>query len=87
MANTKLTPASDLETKSFEFQGETYEVKKKFKMMKFFRKLNENPVEALSLALTEESLERLEELELDMDDFKALIESLSQALAGTNSGN
>lgn len=83
----KAVPANDLETKTFEFQGETYEIKKKFKMMKFFRRLSENPVEALSLALTEESLERLEELELDMDDFKTLIEALSQGLAGTNSGN
>jgi hypothetical protein len=87
MANQRSVPAQDLETKSFEFQGETYDVKKKFKMMKFFRLINQNPVDALSLALTEESLERLEELDLDMDDFKVLIENLSQALAGTTSGN
>lgn len=83
----RAVPANDLETKSFEFQGETYEVKKKFKMMKFFRLINQNPVDALSLALTNESLERLEDLDIDMEDFKVLIENLSQALAGTNSGN
>lgn len=87
MANQRSVPAQDLETKSFEFQGETYDVKKKFKMMKFFRKINENPVDALSLALTDESLERLEELELDMEDLKVLLEALAQTLAGTNSGN
>lgn len=87
MANQRSVPAQDLETKSFEFQGETYDVKKKFKMMKFFRKINENPVDALSLALTGESLERLEELELDMEDLKVLLEALAQTLAGTSSGN
>lgn len=87
MANQRAVPAQDLETKSFEFQGETYDVKKKFKMMKFFRKINENPVDALSLALTGESLERLEELELDMEDLKVLLEALAQTLAGTSSGN
>jgi hypothetical protein len=84
----RVTPASDkVEVKTFEFEGETYTLKNKFKMFKFFKQLNENPVLAISLALEDESLDRLEELDMDMDDFKALLEAMSQALAGTSAGN
>lgn len=83
----RAVPANDLAVKSFDFDGETYYVKSKFPMFKFFKQLNENPVLAMSLALEGESLERLEGKDMDMEDFKNLLESLSQTLAGTNSGN
>jgi hypothetical protein len=84
----KATVADDLlEYTEFEFQGEVYKTKRKFKMFKFFKTISENPVEAVALALEEESLARLEEKELDMDDFKDLLELISNAIAGTDSGN
>jgi hypothetical protein len=84
----RVTPEEDLkEFTEFEFQGETYQTKRKFKMFKFFKTLSDNPVEAVALALTEDSVTRLEDKELDMDDFRELLELISNAIAGTNSGN
>lgn len=84
----RATPSSDLlEFNEFEFQGEKFQVKRKFKMFKFFKELSENPVSAVALVLNEESLARLEEKELDMDEFKDLLEVISLAIAGTNAGN
>lgn len=84
----RATPEQDLnEFTEFQFQGETYETKRKFKMFKFFKTLSDNPVEAVALALTDDSVARLEEKDLDMDDFRELLELISNAIAGTNSGN
>lgn len=83
----KAVPADDFESKTFVFDGETYAVKSKFKIFKFFKALNDNPVSAIALALEDESIERLEELEIDMEDFKKILESISNVLAGTSSGN
>lgn len=84
---TKPTPADDYEFKTFEFNGETYRVRTKFKMLKFFKLITENPVSALELAVEPEDFARLEELDLNMDDFKAILEGASNALAGTTLGN
>lgn len=85
---TKATPADDLlEFNEFEYQGEVYSTKRKFKMVKFFRALEENPVSAIALILTDESLERLEEKEMDMEEFKDLLEIVAKSLAGTTAGN
>lgn len=84
----KPSPVDDLkEFNEFEFQGETYRTKRKFKMFKFFKEVTENPVAAVSLALDEDSFTRLEDKDLDMDDFKDLLELISNAIAGTNAGN
>lgn len=88
MANTrKAVPADDLNVQEFEFQGETYAVKKKFKIAKFFKKLNSEPIDAIELALTEESYNKFEDLEMDMDDLKEFLEGLSGAMAGTTAKN
>lgn len=83
----KPVPADDYEVKTFEFQGDFYVVKTKFKMVKFFRLLDDNPVLAIREALEESSYEKLEEIELEMEDFKELLEKISHAMAGTNAGN
>lgn len=81
-------PADDVSPyNAFTFKGEEYFTKKKFRMLKFFKALDENPVTAVSYALEEESLARLEEQELEMDDFKDLLEAISNSIAGTSSGN
>lgn len=87
MATAKPVPADDFELKSFTYEGQTYFVKSKFKIFKFFKALNENPVTALELALEEDSYDRLAELEIDMEDFKVILEGISDVLAGTTSGN
>jgi hypothetical protein len=87
MANAKPTPSDDFEAKTFWYQNEAYRVKPKFKIFKFFKALNENPVTAIELAVEEDDFARLEELEIDMEDFKVILEGISDALAGTNSGN
>lgn len=84
----KATPANDLPAfNEFEFQGETFQVRRRFKMFKFFKELTDNPVSAIALVLTEESLAKLEDRDLDMDEFKDLLEVISLAIAGTNAGN
>lgn len=88
MAKAVSTPSDDLkEYTEFEFQGEVFKTKRKFKMFKFFKTISENPVEAVALALTEDSVTRLEDRDLDMDDFKELLELISNSIAGTTSGN
>lgn len=87
MATVKPVPADDYEVKTFEFDGEYYVVKPKYKMVKFFRLLDENPVLAIKEVLEESSYEKLEEIELDMDGFKSLMEKISEAIAGTTPGN
>lgn len=84
---TKPTPADDYEFKTFEFDGETYRVKTKFKIFKFFKLLNENPVLAMEQAIETEDYAKLEELELDMADFTKILEGISNTLGGTSAGN
>ena len=83
----KPTPADDYEFKTFEYRGEIYRVKSKFKIFKFFTQITENPVAAISLAVAEEDFARLEELDIDMEDFKEILEGISNTLAGTSAGN
>lgn len=84
---TKASVVNENQTKTFEFQGETYTVKLKFQMFKFFKLIGSSPIEAISLALAPESLARLDEKELDMDDFKKLLEIISETISGTDSKN
>lgn len=87
MPARKVTPDADLGTKTFEYDGQTYVIRNKFKIGKMFRALNENPIEALEIVLEEESFERFEDLEMDMDDFKKFMESMSEALGGASAKN
>lgn len=83
----RVVPADDYEGKTFEYDGQIYRIKNKFKMFKFFKELNQNPVTAMELVIEPDDFVRLEELEIDMDDFKAILEEISQVLAGDNSKN
>lgn len=83
----KPTPADDYEFKTFEFDGETYRVKNKFKIVKFFKLLNENPILGLEQVVEEEDFARLEEIDMDMKDLERLVEAISQAISGSTSGN
>lgn len=87
MPTKRVVPADDSNTKTFEFQDETYRVKKKFKVAKFLRQLNTAPVDAIELVLVPEDFEKFLELEMDMDELKDFLEGLSSAMAGTSLKN
>lgn len=81
------TPSEDLNYKVFEYRGEEYRIKSKFKLFKFFKMISENPILAIELAVEEDDFARLENLEIDMDDFKELLEGISNVLAGSDAKN
>lgn len=83
----RAVPAEDFQAKTFEYNGEIYSVKSKFQMFKFFKMLDSNPGGALALAVEDESLERLEEVDMDMNGFKDVLEKISQAISGDSTGN
>lgn len=83
----KTTPDADLSAQSFEFQEKTFEVRTKYKIAKFFKALNENPIDALELVLTEDAYAEFEELEMDMEDFKIFMEKLAEAVGGSTGKN
>lgn len=62
-------------------------VKKKFPMFGFMRKLDKNPIDALALILADESLEALEQIDMDFADLNELIEKISEGLGAKNAGN
>jgi len=67
----------------FTFEGVTYRAKKKFKRLKFLRHLDEgNLFSAFALALEPDELEKLEDQDLEEDQFEDLIEILAAALLG-----
>jgi len=86
-ATVKPLPHEDGNVKTFEFQGQTFEVRTRFKVGRFLKILNENPMDALELALTEDSNERFLDLEIDMDELKEFMGLLSEAISGATLGN
>lgn len=83
MATKRAVPADDTELKSFEFQGETYRVKNKFKVARFMRQLNTAPIDALELVLVEEDFEKFLDLEITMEELGEFLEALSNVMAGS----
>lgn len=80
--------ANDEMMKTFEFNGETYRMKRKFRRLRFLRLITRDPVAALELAIPEDELERLEDQEITGDELEALLEAVAKELAGSqgNSG-
>lgn len=84
----KVTPDVDMEKrKTFVFRDETFDLRTRFKIGKFFRLLEQNPVTALELIMQPESFEKFEELEMDMDEFKEFMEAMSECLSGGSAKN
>lgn len=83
----KATVTNEGQNKTFEFEGEVYTVKAKFQMFKFMRLIGSSPVEAIAIALTPDSLAKLDEIDMDMDTFKLLLENISDAISGTDLKN
>lgn len=84
----RATPASDTANYvSIDFKGTILNVKTKFKIFKFMRELNTDPIGALSLALTDESLEVVEDMEMDLKEFEGLVNQISDALSGADLKN
>lgn len=84
---TRAVPADDMEMQTFDFAGETYHVKKRFKVVKFMRTLNDSPIDAIELVLPEEDFERFLELEMTMDELKDFLEEMSNAMSGASLKN
>lgn len=63
------------------------QVKKKFPMFGFMRALDRNPIEAICMILSEDSVASLEEIEMDFEDLNDLVSSISKALGAGDSGN
>lgn len=89
MANTRkpILKAVDAELADssfieFTFQGETYRVKKRFKRLRFMRLLGSNPGEAMAMALHDDDLEILEDMDLSDEEFGELLEAISEAMVG-----
>lgn len=82
------TPAKDsVDFIDIDFKGHVLQVKTKFKIFKFMKAINENPIEAILLAVTEESATILEDEEMSFNDFEELIGKISEAISGTTPGN
>lgn len=82
----KVTP-DDLNPNGFEFDGERFTVKSKYKIGKFFRLLETNPVGALEVILDEESYAKFEELEMDMKEFESFFEKVANVASGSSAKN
>ena len=84
----KRVPADDMmSSQQFEFQGDVFTVKKKFKIARFLRDINTAPIDAIELVLEPEDFERFLDMEMDMDELKAFLEGLSNALSGSDLKN
>lgn len=83
----KVNPSDDLNVKQFEYRGELFTVKSKFKMLKFFKALQSDPASAIELVIEDEDYARLEELEMDINDLKELLEKVSECISGDSLGN
>jgi hypothetical protein len=66
-----------------EILGETYQLRRKFKRLKFLRLLSSDPGSALALVFSPESLERLEDMDMDESDLEITFTKVSEALVGT----
>lgn len=83
----KAVPADDFNTKTFEFQGEVFTVRERFKVGRFLKSLSDAPVDAIELVLEEHSFEKFLDLEITMDELKEFLEGLSEAMSGSSSKN
>lgn len=84
---SRALPVNDTELKSFDFQGETFFVKDRFKVGRFLRSLSESPVDAIEIVLVPDSFEKFLDLEITMDELKDFLEGLSNAMAGSDLKN
>jgi hypothetical protein len=88
MPPVKRTPATDtVSTVEIEFKDVVLTVKTKFKIFKFMRLINEDAIGALSLALTDESLEVVEDMEMNLEEFEVLVNKISDAISGADLKN
>jgi len=74
--------AAEEQLKTFEYAGQTFQMRRKFKRLKFLRLLSSDPGNALALAFPEKELERLEDLDLDEDGLTEVMEAIGKSLTG-----
>lgn len=83
----KLTPDADLETNYVVWEGQKLEVRTKFKVGKFLRLINTDPGNAIALILTDDALEKFDELEFTMDEFGEFMTELAGAIGASDQKN
>jgi hypothetical protein len=79
----ELTP----ERTSFTFHDETYFVRERYKVGRFLKALNNDPIGSLELVLDEDSYERFLDLEISMTELNEFLESLAKTISGSSLGN
>jgi hypothetical protein len=66
----------------------TLVVPRKWQRFKFLRRINAGDIiGALEAVFGPEQVERLDEIDIDPDEFSAVLESLGESLGGTSGGN
>lgn len=70
-----------------EWNGITLEVKKKFPMFGFMKRLEESPISAIALILSPETLAVIEEVDMGFEDLDSLLNAISEAMGLKNRGN
>jgi hypothetical protein len=83
----KSAPVDDLETNYVMWNGQKFEIKKRFKVGKFLRLINSNPGEALVEVFTPEALEAYEDTEFTFPEFGQFMEEVASALTGADQKN
>ncbi len=86
-APRKPHPADDQNHTIVVWHDIPLQVKKKFPMFGFMRALDKSPIDAIGMILSEESLAKLEEVEMDFADLSDLMEAVSEGLGAKNAGN
>lgn len=84
----KVTPNEDMEAKTFVYDDEVFELRKRFKVGRFLKTVTSDPATALEIVMTEDSYERFLDLEMDMEkDFSEFLTAMTSALTGEKAGN
>lgn len=91
MANTKKVRALDTELAPGEYidvtiLGELYKIRKKFKRLKFLRRLTTDPMSALELIFDADELARLEDQEMTEEEMSEVFDAVSEAMVGGPKG-
>lgn len=86
-ATRKIHPSDDNQFTTVVWRDVPLQVKKKFPMFGFMRTITKDPIEGISMIISEESLAVLETIEMDFADLNELIETISEGLGAKNAGN
>jgi len=70
---------------NFEYLGRSFRMRKRFKRLKFLRLLQTDPAAAVELAFGPDEYEKVEDLDMTDEEFRAFLSAFADRFAG-NSG-